>query len=95
LDKVAGLIMSRIKSVIVELGGNLIESGFNVLTTLTKISIRYFNGFGHELFFYLFYFFPYSALHAIHLGSVVLSGFSLVFWHARLLTASHVFVMDY
>lgn len=37
---------------------------------------------------------PNSALQAVHAASVVVAAFSGEFWHARLLTASHLFVLD-
>ena len=37
---------------------------------------------------------PHAALQAVHLASVVVAAFSGEFWHARLLTASHLFVLD-
>lgn len=37
---------------------------------------------------------PYSLLHCFHLASVTLAAFSGEFWHVRILTACHLFVMD-
>ena len=37
---------------------------------------------------------PHSGIQAVHLASVTVALFSGEFWHARLLTASHLFVLD-